>query len=266
MTDSVDNAWDPDRYDSETGFVADYGEPVVDLLAPEAGEWVLDLGCGTGHLTSEIASQVASQNADGLAVGVDQSAEMVERAREAYPEVRFERADAARDSLAALLDGDQRFDAVFSNAALHWIDDQDAVTEHVAEALTADGRFVAELGGAGNVATIVEAVLTELHERGYEAMNPWYFSTVGEHASLLERHGFEVRHAVLFDRPTELDGPDGLANWLDVFGDSLFAPLSKNERESVVEAVEGRLREGMYDLESETWTADYRRLRFVVVR
>jgi len=263
MTDSVDNAWDPDRYDSETGFVADYGGRVVDLLAPEADEKVLDLGCGTGHLTNEIADRVGP---DGLAVGIDQSAEMVERARTAHPDVRFEQADAATDSLAALLDGDQRFDAVFSNAALHWIDEQDAVTERVADALAADGRFVAELGGAGNVASILEAVLTELHDRGSGATNPWYFPTVGEHASLLERHGFEVRHATLFDRPTELDGPDGLANWLDVFGDSLFAPLSKDERAAVVEAVEDRLRGERYDADSETWTADYRRLRFVAVR
>jgi len=263
MTDSVDNAWDAERYDSQTGFVADYGESVVDLLAPEPGERVLDIGCGTGHLTAEIARQVGD---DGAVVGVDRSAEMVEQARAAHPAVRFARADATAFEPAALLDGADRFDAVFSNAALHWITDQDAVTERVADALAARGRFVAELGGAGNVATILDGVLTELRDRGYDAANPWYFPTVGEHATLLETHGFEVCHAALFDRPTDLDGVDGLANWLDVFGDSLFAPLAESERAAVVAAVEDRLRPALYDADAETWTADYRRLRFVAVR
>mgnify|MGYP000100224524 CR=1 FL=1 len=262
MTDGVDNAWDPERYDDETGFVADYGESVVSLLAPASGESVLDLGCGTGQLTADIAARVGE---DGTVVGIDRSAAMVEQAREAHPGVRFERADATAFDAASLLPDGQHFDAVFSNAALHWIDEQAAVTERVADALAPGGRFVAELGGAGNVATIVEAVLLELAERGYDADTPWYFPTVGEHARLLETHGFEVRHATLFDRPTALDGPDGLANWLDVFGDSLFAPLADDEREAVVAAVEGRLRGDLYDVDTEMWTADYRRLRFVAV-
>ncbi len=253
-----ENRWNPDDYDDEHAFVHEYGESVVDLLDPGPGERILDLGCGTGHLTAEIAGAVGP---DGEAVGVDSSPEMVARAREEYPDLRFERADAAA------FDPEDLFDAVFSNAALHWMDDQGAVADRVADALRPGGRFVAELGGRGNVARVVEATLLELHERGYRASSPWYFPTVGEHAGLLEDHGFEVRLARLFDRPTELDGGEaGLRNWLAAFGDSLFADVSEEERAAVVAAVEDRLRPDLFDADAGTWTADYRRLRFVAVK
>ncbi|MFB6232702.1 MAG: trans-aconitate 2-methyltransferase [Haloarculaceae archaeon] len=249
------NEWDPDDYDGGHGFVYEYGADVVELLAPEPGERILDLGCGTGHLTAEIAASVGDE---GRVIGVDRSGEMVARAREAYPDLQFLRADAR--AFAA----DTPFDAVFSNAALHWIPQQAAVAETVAGLLRPGGRFVAELGGAGNVATIVDAVEAACGDRGLRTENPWYFPTVGEHATLLERHGFEVTHARLFDRPTDLDGGEaGLREWLGMFGDSLLAPLSPEQQAAVVTDVEERLRPTLYDPESSTWTADYRRLRFV---
>jgi trans-aconitate methyltransferase len=260
MAEDQPNEWDPDSYDRDTGFVHEYGGSVVDLLDPRPGEAVLDLGCGTGHLTADIADAVGDS---GSVVGVDASAEMVERARETYPDPRFAVADAREYA------PDRSFDAVFSNAALHWIpgDDQPTVAERVAEALVPGGRFVAELGGTGNVAAVVDATLAELRERGHEADHPWYFPTVGEHAAVLEAAGFEVRLARLFDRPTELEGGrEGLANWLDVFGDSLFVDLGDAERAAVVSAVEDRLRPELFDADAGTWTADYRRLRFVAVR
>ncbi|WP_436925375.1 class I SAM-dependent methyltransferase [Halosimplex amylolyticum] len=258
------NDWDPDAYDRDTGFVHEYGGSVVDLLDPSPGERVLDLGCGTGHLTAAIADAVGES---GSVVGVDQSAEMVERARATYHDQRFEVADAREYAPA-----DERFDAVFSNAALHWIPgaDQPSVAERVRELLVPGGRFVAEMGGAGNVATVVDATLAELRARGYDATNPWHFPTVGEHAAVLESAGFEVRLARLFDRPTELEGgAEGLARWLDVFGDSLFADLDDGEKADVVDAVEARVRDELFDPdagEEGVWTADYRRLRFVAVR
>ncbi|ELZ28796.1 methyltransferase [Halosimplex carlsbadense 2-9-1] len=259
-TEDARNDWDPEAYDDDTGFVHEYGGSVVDLLDPQPGERVLDLGCGTGHLTADIAERVGES---GVAVGVDASVEMVERARERYPDLRFALADAREYA------PDRSFDAVFSNAALHWIprDDQPAVAERVADLLPPGGRFVAELGGTGNVAAIVDAAVAELRARGYEAANPWYFPTVGDHAAALEAAGFEVRLARLFDRPTELEGGrEGLANWLDVFGDSLFADLDDAETDAAVSAVEERLRNDLFDADTGTWTADYRRLRFVAVR
>lgn len=255
MSDGTANSWDAADYDDGHGFVTEYGESLLDLLDPKPGERVLDLGCGTGHLTADIAERGAT------AVGIDQSDEMVEQARTAYPDLSFRRADARAFAV------EDRFDAAFSNAALHWVPeaDHEAVVGNVADALRPGGRFVAEMGGTGNVERIVTATLAELRERGYDRENPWYFPSVGEYATRLEAGGFEVRRAVLFDRPTELEnGTDGLADWLSMFGDSLFAGLSDDERDAVVADVEDRLRPEMFD--GGTWTADYRRLRFVAVR
>jgi SAM-dependent methyltransferase len=249
------NEWDPGDYDGGHDFVYEYGADVVDLLDPDPGERILDLGCGTAHLTAEIADAVGET---GEVVGLDRSAEMVGEARADYPELSVVQADA-REFTA----GDP-FDAVFSNAALHWMPDQAAVTERVADLLRPGGRYVAELGGSGNVRRIVEAVVGACARRGHEAHPPWYFPTVGDHATLLEEYGFEVTYARLFDRPTDLGGSeDGLREWLGMFGDSLFAGLPPDRQEAVIADVEDRLRPEMYDPESRTWTADYRRLRFV---
>ncbi|MGQ4555899.1 methyltransferase [Halobellus sp. GM3] len=274
----TDNDWDATTYDGSHSYVYEYGADVVDLLDPQPDERILDLGCGTGHLTERIAASGAS------VVGLDQSGEMIETARETYPDRRFVRADAREFDLSDIADGadaaeadsdgdgggaDGRgvepFDAVFSNAALHWIDEQGAVCDSVADVLAPGGRFVAELGGTGNVSAIVEGVRAELDDRGYEPpTDPWYFPTVGEHATTLESHGFEVRYARLFDRPTAVE--EGLSSWIEMFGDRLLGPVPERERPGVVAAVEDRLRDELYDEEAGTWTADYRRLRFVAVR
>lgn len=252
MTDRTENAWDPNSYDEGHSFVYEYGEGVVDLLDPVEGERVLDLGCGTGHLSAAIADRGAT------VVGLDQSAEMVKQARAAHPKLQFRESDA-RD-----LTAEEPFDAVFSNAALHWIDDadQDAVLSGVVDALRPGGRFVAEMGGVGNVKQVVAAAHAELAERGYETDNPWYFPSIGEYTPRLERHGFEVRQAVLFDRPTELE--DGMTAWLEMFGDGLLGPVPDDELPTVVDGIAERLRPALF--EDGRWTADYRRLRFSAVR
>jgi len=246
-------AWDADAYDGDHAFVYEYGEDLLGLLSPAADERVLDLGCGTGHLTAAVADTGAS------VVGVDRSREMLVEARTAHPGLGFVHGDARR------LPFEGAFDAVLSNAVLHWVDDQDAALSSVHDALRPGGRFVAELGGAGNVSRIVGAVEAELDKRGYEAGDPWHFPTVGEYAGRLERHGFEVRSARLFDRPTALeDGAAGLGNWLRMFGEALLGAVPEPEREAVRSAAADRLREDLF--EDGTWTADYRRLRFVAVR
>lgn len=254
MAHEADNEFDPSVYDEEQGFVAEYGLDLVDLLDPQSGERILDLGCGTGELTAEIADRGAS------VVGIDADGRMVEAAREAHGDLQFHHVDATDFSLA------QDADAVFSNAALHWIDDQDGVIRQVAAALRPGGRFVAEMGGTGNVATLIKAVKTEARARGETAENPWRFPTPAEQAVRLERHGFEVRLIHLFDRPTPLEGEDGLRSWLEQFGDGLLRPIEDDAtREEVIDAVEQRLRPDRYDEAAEEWIADYRRLRFVAV-
>ena len=242
-------AWDADAYDGDHAFVYEYGEDLLGLLSPAADDRVLDLGCGTGHLTATVAETGAS------VVGVDRSREMLVEARAAHPGVRFVRGDARR------LPFEGSFDAVLSNAVLHWVDDQDAALSSVHDALRPGGRFVAELGGHGNIAAIVAATHAELAARGYETPMPWYFPTIGEYASRLESHGFEVQYATLFDRPTELDGEDGLATWMDGFADSLLAGLSEADQQAVIKGVEDRLRDDYFP--DGSWTADYRRLRVV---
>lgn len=256
MTDPDDTAaWDARCYDDAHAFVYEYGEDLIQLLAPAATEWILDLGCGTGHLTRRIADEGAT------VLGIDSSWDMVTAARAEYPTLPICCADARTVGFRCV------FDAVFSNAMLHWVpeDDQDAVLATVTDALRPGGRFVAELGGTGNVATITEVLLDELEARGYHPSLPWYFPTVGEYACRLERHGFEVRSARLFDRPTDLDGgAAGLRNWIEMFGDTLIGPLPADERAAVLGAVEDRLRGELFN--DGCWVADYRRLRVVAYR
>lgn len=247
------NEWTPETYDAGHSFVFEHGEGVVDLLDPDRGERILDLGCGTGHLTARISELGAN------AVGLDASEKMVRKARKAYPECVFVHEDARNLSF------DEPFDAVFSNAALHWIPEQDAVLSSVIDALHPSGRFVAELGGRGNVAAIVTAVREEAANQGYAVKSPWYFPSLGEYAAKLESHGFETRYGKLFDRPTELDnGADGLAEWIELFGDSLLSAVPEEEQSGVISAVENRLREELF--QDGTWVADYRRLRVLALK
>lgn len=241
-------SWDSELYESDHGFVHEYGQDVVDLLDPRTDERVLDLGCGTGHLTAEIGDRAES-------VGADVSAEMVAQAQETYPDCSFVRADART------LPFESAFDAVFSNAAFHWIDDQDAVCASIHTALRPGGRLVVEFGGNGNVETIVNALEAELREAGYDVRNPWYFPSIGEYTSLLESHGFEVTFATLFDRPTELDGTDGIQNWLAMFCEPFFEPVPEENQDAIINAVERRLKPELYHVGS--WRADYRRIRIV---
>ena len=251
------NEWDPHDYDEGHGFVTDCGRELLELLHLGPDERVLDVGCGTGHLTAAIADSGAG------VLGIDAAEAMVAQARERYPNLAFEVADAREYR------PDRQFDTVFSNAALHWIPgpDHDAVLATVADALGDAGRFVAEFGGRGNVSQVVGALQAELRKRGDDADHSWYFPSVGEYAPRLESHGLEVTSAWLFDRPTELEGgADGLREWAGMFGDEMFTAVDDGEREAILDAVEDRLRPSLFDVETETWTVDYRRLRVVAER
>jgi trans-aconitate methyltransferase len=250
--DEATNQWNTVSYDESHSFVFEYGENVVDLLEPEAGERILDLGCGTGHLSARIAK------AGTDVVGLDASEEMIRKARQTHADCEFVHADARSFSF------EKPFDAVFSNAALHWIPEQDAVLESISDELAPDGRFVAELGGVENVAAIISAVREIAADHGYDVTSPWYFPTIGEYATRIESHGLEMRYATLFDRPTELEnGPEGLRKWLSMFGDNLLAPIPEEERSEVITGVEDRLCADHY--RDGTWIADYRRLRVLAV-
>ena len=177
---SSEKRWDPALYDSKHSFVWKYGQELIELLASQAGERILDLGCGTGHLTSQLALAGAS------VTGLDVSQSMIEQARKNYTDLEFVKADAADFAFA------EPFDAVFSNAALHWVKRAENVVVCLARALKPGGRFVAEFGGKGNIQAIHTALLRALDDFGLAnkaGWNPWYYPSVGEYASLLERHG-----------------------------------------------------------------------------
>ncbi|GAA0136654.1 class I SAM-dependent methyltransferase [Paenibacillus sp. YSY-4.3] len=249
--------WKPELYDQKLGFVSDYGKDVVSLLQAQPGERVLDLGCGTGDLSFEI------QKTGAYVLGMDYSSAMIEQARRKYPCFDFIVGNAAEFSL------EQTMDAVFSNAALHWVKNAEAVISCIWKALRPGGRFVAEFGGQGNVDTIVQSickVLSEQYGIAGEKRNPWFFPSIGQYSSMLEAQGFRVTYAVHFDRPTPLeDGENGLFHWLSGLGaDEFFQDLTDNERAKTFHHICDAARTKLY--KDNVWLADYKRIRIVAVK
>jgi SAM-dependent methyltransferase len=257
--------WNAEGYRRHAGFVADLAGPVVGMLAPVRGERILDLGCGDGVLTAALAALGAE------VVGVDASPDMVAAARARGLDARVldgqALADPTPDVESLLGDAGKRrgFDAVFSNAALHWMPRPDAVIAGVARLLRPGGRFVGEFGAAGNVARIGEALVAGLDRRGLDgrAAWPWYFPEPDDYRARLVAGGFRVVGLERFDRPTPL--PTGLAGWLVTFAGPFLRHLPAAEHDAylaeVAEAVAPTLRDG-----SGHWWADYVRLRFAAIK
>jgi trans-aconitate methyltransferase len=243
--------WDPDAYARHARFVSELGAGVVELLAPRPGERILDLGCGDGFLTERLAALGCD------VIGVDASPEQVAGARRRGLDARVARAEA--------LPFDGEFDAVFSNAVLHWVKDAAGAIAAVHRALRPGGRFVAELGGAGCVAAIRAALGEALAPRGLDAaaLDPWFFPSVEAYGDLLSRGGFAVESIALFPRPTPL--PGDVVDWLETFAQPFLAPLAPEARRPLLEDVRERLRPALYD-PARGWVADYVRLRFRAAR
>ena len=253
MTTDGSNRWDARLYDDRHAFVWRSAASLVELLAPQRDERILDLGCGTGHLTAQLAAAGAE------AVGIDASAAMIEEARHSHPGVQFVVADA-RDFRT-----DKPFDAVFSNAALHWVRPPEAAVRTIHDALRPGGRFVAEFGGRGNVERVVAALRRLQSEYFPNAALPyWYFPSVAEYAALLEAAGLETREARLFDRPTPLEGPDGLRSWVRMFATDAVAAVAPNREAEFFARLEDDVRDELF--RDAGWFADYRRLRITAVR
>jgi trans-aconitate methyltransferase len=244
-------AWDPSVYRERASFVHRLAHDLIDLLAPQASERVLDVGCGTGELTCAIAGVGAS------VLGVDASRAMIEAARQCAPAglgVQFDVADGQELRYA----GD--FDAVFSNAALHWMPRAEDVAAGVARALRSGGRFVAEFGGHRCIAAFVSAAAAALERAGEDPRRwlAWYFPDVRTYVNVLSQAGLEVRYVHLFDRPTHLPGDDALAGWMRTF----LAPLERHlgaRWESFVRDVEASSARTLR--RPDGWVLDYVRLR-----
>ncbi len=240
--------WNAESYAENARFVSEFGREIVELLDPKPGERVLDLGCGDGALTKELMDLGVN------VVGVDRSPDMV-------------RAALSRGVDARLVGGEElnfnnEFDAVFSNAALHWMKkDPDAVIIGVARALKPKGRFVGEFGGHGNVAAITVALRAALAKRGVDCseFTPWYFPTTDEYREKLERHGFKVQRIGAFSRPTLL--PTGMEGWLQTFANPFFALCEQDDIPGILKDAVAFLKPSLQDTRG-VWTADYVRLRF----
>ena len=245
-----DQSWSASSYQTHARFVSDLSVAVMEWLAPRPGERILDLGCGDGV----IAEDLMARGVD--VIGVDSSAAFVAAAQ-------------ARGVDARLMDGqrltfDSEFDAVFSNAALHWMTDAAAVTTGVWRALRPGGRFVAEFGGHGNMAAIVTAMRAVGLRRGGDITiaAPWYFPSPEIYGALLASHGFGLRRIGLFPRPTDL--PTGMAEWLKLFRAPFFAQFGPQADDALHETVK-LLRPALCDGNGK-WSADYVRLRVEAVK
>jgi trans-aconitate methyltransferase len=248
----ADKIWDAPAYDQGHSYVWKKAADLVDLLDPKPGERILDVGCGTGHLGAQIAGRGAT------VVGMDASPEMIARARRQQQEIEFFVGDVTSFRV------ERPFDAVFSNATLHWVPRAAEAAGRVFEALRPGGRFVAEFGGRGNVRRVCEAIAEGLGAAGgpaFEEINAWYFPSIAEYAGVLEGVGFDVTFATLFDRPTEVEG--GMRAWLEMFGSVLLNAVPVEKREVFL----NRAEQAAAGLEKDgKWYADYRRLRVVAYR
>lgn len=242
--------WDAHGYATNAGFVPALGDAVATLLDPGPGERILDLGCGDGVLTAILAGSGAT------IIGVDASPELVSAARM--------RGIDARVMDGHALDFENEFDAVFSNAALHWMREPEKVLQGVHRALKPGGRFVAEFGGHGNVASIVTALRAAMRlHRIPTSSFAWFFPTPEEYAALLKQHGFSIDNIALVPRPTPLD--TGMDNWLRTFANPFFACIQPDSRQRVIETTVELLTPSLCDAHGQ-WTADYVRLRFHATR
>ena len=240
-------SWDPSDYARHAGFVAELGQDLIELLAPRASEDILDLGCGDGALTVKLGSYGCR------VVAIDNSVEQVQAA-------------AARGLDARVGDGEalgftESFDGVVSNAALHWMKRPEAVIDGVWRALRPGGRFVGEMGGAGNIQAVVDAAMAVLEQRGIDGRgcNPWFFPDESSYGSLLQARGFEVEFLQRFARPTPLDGD--IVPWLKLFAQSFAAAVEPSEHDGLYREIAARLEDPLRDADGK-WHVDYVRLRF----
>lgn len=246
-------SWNPKLYDTQHDFVSHYGEDLLSLLKAKPKERILDLGCGTGTLAQKIADTGAE------VIGIDSSPEMIDQAKINYPTIAFKVMDGHHFHFDTL------FDAVFSNAALHWMTSPKQVIANVYQCLKEQGRFVLEMGGIGNVQQVLNAITQAADEFGVSNLPLInYYPSISEYSSLLEAAGLRVIYAELINRPTQLKGAEGLRNWVRSFRNGVLAQIPATQEENFFQRVENIARKDLYH--DNSWWADYVRLRVVAVK
>lgn len=244
--------WNAKLYDDKHDFVSFFGGDLISYLNPQKNENILDVGCGTGDLAQDISKSGA------IVTGIDASQSMIEVAKKKYPDIFFSLQDGESFSFQS------KFDAVFSNAAIHWMKNQEQVVKNCYDVLLPNGRFVAELGGENNIQSIVDAIKEASNRLSiiYEPnLFPWVFPTKEEMKKHLYKAGFNIIKIEHYKRPTPLVGEDGIRNWLEMFSENMFKNLTKNEKEAIYTECEHILRPKIY--KENKWIVDYWRLRFI---
>ncbi|MGS0528363.1 class I SAM-dependent methyltransferase [Zobellia nedashkovskayae] len=252
----VAHSWNAQLYNDKHAFVYDYGKSLIELLAPKSTERILDLGCGSGELTFQIDKLAKST------VGFDKSSEMIAKANYNFPSVEFKVVDASDFEV------EESFDAIFSNAALHWVVEYKKAISNMYAALNKGGRIVVEFGGKDNIKTISDELRNSLSKRGLEKQartEIWYFPSIGEYTSKLEEAGFEVTFAQWYDRPTELaDSQTGVIDWITMFGSPFFEGVGVEDIKEISKEVQEKVKPELF--KNGKWYADYKRIRVVAYK
>lgn len=256
MIDQITSKWDSRLYTEKHSFVFNYGASLVELLDPKNKERILDLGCGSGELTNAI------QELSRDVIGMDRSPEMIEKAKAQFPWCKFQLGDATDFHF------ERPFNAIFSNAALHWVVPYKKAISCMYANLAKEGRIVVEFGGKNNVRAITDQLRRSLFKRGYveqSKLQLWYFPSIAEYTSELEAQGFDVTFAQLLDRPTELaDTETGVKDWLTMFGMPFFDGVEANRMEEIKSEVQESLRPELF--KEGKWFADYKRIRVIAYK
>lgn len=247
---NVSQHWEKEKYEKNARFVSTYGEEVVEWLNPKKDEYILDLGCGDGVLTKKIAEYGCK------VLGLDGSQKFVEEARKIGVEAVQEDAQNMKFQ--------NEFDAIFSNAALHWMTNPEKVMEGVSRALKKGGRFVAETGCKGNVEKIENAIFETIQKHNLKAKRCWFFPTPEEKTELLEKYGLKVKRMISFSRPTPLS--TGLKGWLQTFSAPILVNIPEEIQEKLIDEITEKVEKELGKNENGQILADYVRLRFEAIK
>ena len=242
--------WDSGLYDSKHDFVAEFGKGLLEYVQQNSAQRILDIGCGTGTLTAQLAERC------GCVLGIDSSSEMIEKAKEQFPDIDFQVVDALA------LSYDHEWDVVFSNAVFHWIPDHDLLLNKIQRALKPSGILVCEFGAQGNIGTIERGFSAAFNELGHVYRSKFNFPPVEAFSTLLRRNGFLIDQVYNFDRPTPLkDGEQGLIHWARQFFAAELEMLTDAEGDELLHRLQSSVKDKLWN--GREWVADYRRLRAV---
>ncbi len=246
--------WDAEGYRDNFAFVHQYGESVLELIKSNPGALAVDIGCGNGALSCKLAER------GYRVIGIDASEEMLKTAEALHPELNFQQGDACSVQLK------EKADIIFSNAVFHWIDaeKQQQMLQNLADQLKEGGELVCEFGGKGCAETVHAALERAFERRGLKYRRTFYFPTIGMYAPMLEKAGFRVEYAVLFERPTEQKQEDGLREWINMFVKVPFEGISAQLKDEIIWDAEAETKEALYH--DGKWYIDYIRIRFRAVK